>query len=820
VIGLGDEGKLTEQALVASVRQGTLAWAQRVVEDPKQAGFDTELAATLLGSGGIGISASGAARAIAQGVREANERLAANGWPQVHHLTLVELYLERASDAWRGLQVLAVASPERYEVTPTIQAGTGPLRRQVDSGYRGADYDLVTVTQGDGVETIAFTLDTRRARTEVRAQRTQGRLVRELVRQASTDINDDPRIGATLFQLLVPVEVEPFFGGTSRMLLELDEHTAPIPWELLDTHREGDAPSDPRPWAIRSQLLRKLQKTSYRMVVHDASADDSVLVIGEPRVDPALYSPLPGAKAEANAVGALLAGAGGLGAGRVVVLNDDNDARSIISGLLARRYRVVHIAGHGEPTTAEHAGGVVLSDNTFLSPYEIETMRTVPELVFVNCCHLAARDTGRTLNKGFDRSAFAAGVADKLIEIGVRCVVAAGWAVEDGPAETFATTFYRELLRGACFINAVAAARQAAWNDDPAGKTWAAYQCYGDPNWTLRQATGDAQAAARPFTDQFESISSPLGLTLALEEVATDSRYGGADPARQLEKLRHLEARFAALWGGMGAVAEAFGLAFADAGDTASAIRWYEQAMQANDASASMRAHEQLGNLRVRRAWGRARDAAPGSAAFAQALDEVTQTLRNLQALAGLQPTMERLSLVGSAWKRLSWMHRRARHRNEQQAALRMAAEAYAKAEALAAAGAHPDLFYPAMNRFALQLAQHAGEAGWAGLDPDAVAAVRRSLLARTETDPDFWSWNGLLELQLFEALSARKLAASRSALESGFDDLHARVASSRWWNTVAEQAGFVLGAYAEAGSAAERAAARGLLAKLEGYAR
>ncbi|MBX3636890.1 MAG: CHAT domain-containing protein [Rubrivivax sp.] len=820
VVGLGEEGKLTEQQLVASVRQATLAWAQRVAEDPQQAGFDTELAATLLGSGGMGISPSATARAIAQGVREANERLAASGWPQVRHLTLVELYLERASDAWRGLQVLAVASPERFEVAPTIHAGTGPLRRQVDSGYRGADYDLVTATQGDDPDSISFTLDTRRARTEVRAQRTQGRLVRELVRQASTDVNDDPQIGRTLFQLLVPVEVEPFLGGTSRMLLEVDEHTAPIPWELLDTGHDGDAPSDPRPWAIRCQLLRKLQKKDYRMVVRDASADDSVLVIGEPLVDKSLYDPLPGAKAEARAVADLLGSPGGLGAGRVVELNDENDARSIVSGLLARRYRVVHIAGHGEPTTAEHAGGVVLSDDTFLSPREIETMRTVPELVFVNCCHLAARDTTRTLNKGFDRSAFAAGVADKLIEIGVRCVIAAGWAVEDGPAETFATTFYRELLRGANFITAVGAARLASWNDDPSGKTWAAYQCYGDPNWTLRQAGGDAQVVAKPFTDQYESISSPLGLTLALEELATESRFGGAESARQLEKARHLEARFAPLWGGMGAVAEAYGLAFADAGDSDGAIRWYERALLANDASASLKSHEQLGNLRVRRAWTQAKDAAPGSKPFVQGMEQITHTLRDLQALAGLQPTMERLSLVGSAWKRLSWMHRRARHRDEQQAALQMAADAYRRAEELAAAAGHPDLFYPAMNRFALQLAQHAGQSGWGGLDPEAVATVRRSLLARTESEPDFWSWNGLLELQVYEALAARQLADKRPALEAAFDDLHARVSARRWWSSVADQAGFVLGAYAEAGSAAERAAARGLLALLEGYAK
>ena len=41
--------------------------------------------------------------------------------------------------------------------------------------------------------------------------------------------------------------------------------------------------------------------------------------------------------------------------------------------------------------------GVVLSDGTFLGPREIRSMRIVPELVFVNCCHLAARSAAQVL---------------------------------------------------------------------------------------------------------------------------------------------------------------------------------------------------------------------------------------------------------------------------------------------------------------------------------------------------------------------------------------------------------------------------------------
>jgi hypothetical protein len=818
VVGLGEEGKLTERDLTTSVRQAVIAWSQRTTESKEPAAAQLTLAATLIGSGGLGITPGAAARAIAQGVRESNDRLAKSRWPLVGELTLVELYLERASDAWHGLRVLATASPDRYEVAPVIAFGTGPLRRQIDSGYRGADYDFITATQGTVADSIAFTLDTRRARTEVRAQKTQGKLLRELVRHAATERDDDPRLGRTLLQLLVPVEVEPFLGGTGRMLLELDETTAPIPWELLETSDEFRTGADPRPWAIRSRLLRKLRKDRYRNLVHDASADDAVLVIGQPQVDPTQYGPLPGAQAEAEAVARLLGGPRGVGAERLVALLDQPDASLVINSLLDRRYRVVHVAGHGE---AGSQGGVVLSDGTFLGPHEIESMRIVPELVFVNCCHLAGRSAEQTLAK-FNPADFAAGVADMLIEIGVRCVVAAGWAVDDGPAKTFATTFYRELLAGAPFINAAGAAREAAWVEDRSSKTWAAYQCYGDPNWIWKREGSDAQTVTRALADEYDGIASALGLVLALEELAVQARFGKAqDTAGRLERVGHLEARFAAPWRGMGAVAEAFAVAYAESGDSDAAIRWYEQALQCNDASASIKAHEQLGSLRAHRAWSRVAQAAPGGEDFATGLTQLQQALQELQALADLQPTMERLALVGSTCKRLAQLHGRAGQTAQERTALEQATAAYRQSEARALSTGHAEsLFYPALNRMALELVSSGHTPEWAGFAAETTAAVRRSLQLKASTDPDFWSWVGLADLTLYEVLAGRNLTEREAEIESGYADIQARVQSKRSWGSVADQAGFVLRAYAGAAPAAEAQAALRLLATIEGYVR
>jgi tetratricopeptide (TPR) repeat protein len=838
VVGLGEEGALDGTQLSESVCQGVKAWAQRASED-RQGGLDgagqgdIELAATLIGSGGLGMTAGATARAIAQGVWLANQRLAGTPWPQVRKLTLVELYLDRAGDAWRGLRLLAQASPLAYEVAPTIASGTGPLRRQPEAGYRGADYDLISTTTASD-DTISFALDTRRARSEVRAQRTQPKLVGKLVKLAATARTSDPKLGGTLFQLLVPLELKPFLSGNDRIVLQLDAGTAPIPWELLDTECDsGGGESTVLPWAIRSKLLRKLAVADFRERPRDADANAAVLVIGEPLITGDNYPALPGALSEARAVVQQLTGAGGIAADRVTALVDADPFDAIIMALMARPYRIVHIAGHGAPVqmdaekkTVVSRGGVVLSDGVFLGPDEIEKLPDVPELVFVNCCHLGEIDGSGPL-KIDEPVAFAAGVAESLIKIGVRCVVAAGWAVDDRPAEVFAQAFYRTLLAGQPFVEAVAAARLAAWQAAPRSKTWAAYQCYGDPNWVFVPGGPAAPAGAAPKRDEFEGLPSAVGLALALESLAVRARYDSAKTpeaaARQRKEsqrqVRGLQDRYAGQWGGMGAVAEAFAVAWDATGDIEQAIGWYGKALRSNDASASMQAHEKYGNLRVRRAWHGAKDAKKGSPALDDARKAITEALRDLLALAALQPTIERLSLCGSAWKRLAQLEDRAGDAAQQRAALDMAAKAYGDAEQLAIEQQDPQQFYPGGNRMAIELALHAGDPAWAGFGEEPRLRQLRSLQAKHAADPDFWSSAALIENDVFLAMAQRQLAASVDRLRHAYADLNRRVASKRSWGSVADQARFVMTPYLRKVNATEMRAAADLLETLAGYA-
>jgi hypothetical protein len=844
VAGLGAEGELRGADLVNTVRQAVIGWAQRLTERrPVPAEFT--LATTLLGSGGSGITAGQAAQLVAQGAREANEQLAQDGaapprWPRVSQLKIIELFLDRASEAWNSLQALAAADSARFTVEPTIAEGTGGLRRTADAGYRGADYDFISAltlkTEGEP-ESIIYTVNSKRARSDVRPQSTQIGLVRNLVLAASNNANTDTQIGRTLFNLLIPVDLEPFLGSSTETVLELDESTAAIPWEALEPSTSNDRQ---KPWSIRTKLLRKLRAPPPTIAVTDASADDSILVIGDPACDRSIYPRLLGARREATKVAKCLADL--IDGRRIFPVISGSDARDeepdaieVINALMRRPWRIIHIAGHGErPVTTGNRTefrGVVLSDGSFLGTQEINALRVIPELVFVNCCHLATDNPNNLLKPvNYNRAQFASGVAHALIKGGVRCVIAAGWAVDDEAASAFAASFYKALLGGDRFIDAVAIAREDARKCG--GNTWAAYQCYGDPDWRFRTQTGDAQKPSpQPAGQEFASIASAPGLVVALERIAVESEYQGKKPEAQAARLSYLEQTFGRYWAGRGNVAEAFGNAWSKAKHFEEAIAWYQRAGSAQDGTASFASIEQLVNAKVRLAWERAdRD----GKAIDQARKDINDAMALLGTLHTLARTVERESLYGSGYKRLALLEaaaarmtddpdaKAAAEKNEQTAINQMWTY-YKAAETLAketpSASAQP-LFYPAMNRIAAQLALAGNAKRQEAMDHDTIALVLGSMRS---VPPDFWSVVGQTELDMYVSIARGSLARDADRLIGDFRDHNARVGNARLWSSVFDNATFVLSRYradaGQAGAPAEVAASDQLLAALASLA-
>jgi pimeloyl-ACP methyl ester carboxylesterase len=849
VVGLGEEGKLGAEDMICTVRQGVIAWCQRVEEQDPDGKLELHLTATLLASGGMSVTAGDAAQGVVRGVCDANKRLALNGSPHVANLDLIELFLDRATEAWLAVRALPPIPGTRLAFHDVIAPGVGGLRRPLDSNYRSAGYDIINVTSRRdefGRPGIVYSMDTRRARGELRPKSIQQCLLQKLIATSSDEQANNEQIGRTLFQLVVPFELRPFLGEKTDLVLSLDETTAGIPWELLQTPDDAND-SGAVPWAIRSQLLRKLQTVNYRSQVIDVQRDGEILIIGEPKVDLKCYPRLPGATSEAEEVRDIMyANADQISKDRIRAMIrgkdylDGPDSQTIINTLFERDWRIVHIAGHGEapevlrPPDPNVPGakpvygkmrGVVLSDGVYLGPDEIEAVGNVPELVFVNCCHLAERNVGQVLDVDvtpFDRPRFAATVAEMLIRIGVRCVIACGWAVSDDAARTFASTFYSQLFAGKRFIDAVGAARAAA--RAKSGNTWAAYQCYGDPDWMFR--AGPPVTLPPPMTSEklYAAVASPSALVLALEQLSLAARYDESIPEQQRERIQYLESKFRARYGEIGEVAEAYARAWAHADCDANAVRWYERAVAAADGSASFESGAEWARVRARLALQRfvlALPADPNSMpdpAFAEeCIHEVTDAAELLERLSALRPSVKMETLTGSAWRRLANIERRMANGQGKisTAGIDRAVDHFKRAVNLSKASRSDMLFLPALKYLSASTVQ----ALWKNESPhddeqtdvarnELIREIYTSLTQKMQRQTDFWAQAAINGTKVCEAVDKRQLAQQTDNMLAFYEKLHATASDPKFWVPVYRQADFVLSNYASGASGDEREAA------------
>ncbi|HLM68459.1 MAG TPA: CHAT domain-containing protein, partial [Longimicrobium sp.] len=460
-------------------------------------------------------------------------------------------------------------------------------------------------------------------------------------------------VAGALFELLLPNDLKDYEPDRNDMILVVDRTTARFPWELLRNTREGDD----EPLSVRRGLIRQFSTRAFRPDVVTPPGN-RVLVVGEP-VAPS-FGALPGAREEAEMVAALLTDS----PRNFDVTSLINPGfERVVTALFNGSYRILHLAGHGvsdwvtpeeerlarkERRDPRTVSGMVLADDVFLEPRELDRMRNVPELAFVNCCFLGSIEPrlGRAPE-------LAANVAEQLIRMGVKAVVAAGWAVEDRAAQTFARTFYGEMLAGSPFGRAVHVARRETFRQHPGTNTWGAYQCYGDHGYVLERA-GD-RAYAPPSELTFTCVNE---VVFDLENLAGDAdttSQFGLEPLR--EQLREIRRAIPASWRGRAPLRAALARAYAQVGMLPQAIHQYRRLARADKASYTVEALEQLANLQSRWAvicWKRAR-AGGGDPDPARIIRRIEKVLEALEALPGKNTrSAERWSLIGSAHKRLS----------------------------------------------------------------------------------------------------------------------------------------------------------------------
>ena len=350
-----------------------------------------------------------------------------------------------------------------------MKLGTGHCSGRPTSGYRGAEFDFISVeTKNDkgGEPTISYTLDTRRARSEVRGQRAQSALLRDSSPTASNDQNRDEQIGRTLFNLLIPVELEAYLAGSGEMQNRARSETAKIPWELLDTQTRVEPTSvgDSRQAAAQAAHRRD----SASSVTDAERRGERVLVIGEPEC-PGDIRGCTARGAKPLVVSDCLTGArrAGYRAGHAHSSATIRHSRVRTRGRSSTRCSRSRGASCTSPVTGCPArmaspGGVVLSNGHVSRARRDPQHAHGPRAGVRELLPSRQRRRRSAAEHQIRPREFASGVAGALIAIGVRCVVAAGWAVDDDAAGVFAEEFYGSLLRGNRFIDAVGEARAAA----------------------------------------------------------------------------------------------------------------------------------------------------------------------------------------------------------------------------------------------------------------------------------------------------------------------------------------------------------------------
>ena len=500
VVGLGPVGRLTAAELRRSMARALVKFAVAQLEREREKSqgepgimVSASFTSLLIGTGAGGLSVENSVIAILHGVHRANlalEKAKLDRQVVIDRVEFIELWQDRA--------ILAARALERVHRDPELKGGfeCNTEIRQFDGGKHRLLYDephewwdrLQILGAADG--SLRFCAVTRRARAEVSLVATQRQLADQFIAQAITVGQTSRGVTKTLFEMLVPNDLKEQAPERRNLVLIVNQDSARYPWELMED-RWGDTN---RPLAVEAGIIRQLETESYRRQPIMASLR-TALVVGDPHQT--LFTPLPGAEQEAKHVAELL--------GQMefkVTSRIKKNAAAILSALHAQEYQILHLAGHGvyeHPISAEGntcaccqqkveketVTGMVIGDGAFLTPAEVNQMRRVPEVVFLNCCYLGKIEEGR---KDTDRSRhnqLAANLATQFINMGVRAVIAAGWPVDDAAAKTFARCFYEQLLRGVPFGESVHTARKETFESHGGVNTWGAYQCYGDPEYRI-----------------------------------------------------------------------------------------------------------------------------------------------------------------------------------------------------------------------------------------------------------------------------------------------------------------------------------------------
>jgi hypothetical protein len=270
-------------------------------------------------------------------------------------------------------------------------------------------------------------------------------------------------IGQYIFHKVLPKEIANAIRSlppNSIIRLEIDDSVSQLPWEFMYTDRN---------FLCLEHILGRISGAVNEKYV-PIQGTIPVLMVSNPTGD------LFGARKEANYIMSQLRGSNL----RITMYGSEIKKNEYLQLLESGKFSIIHYSGHSASSPEPGKSCHVFMDDLCYG-YEIErlNMKNPPLLVFSNSCQSAEA----SLNKDETGNTSLAG---SYLRAGVGGCVGTIWSVSDIGSADIASDFYRYLLFGATFGEALLNARKAEFKRwGYSNWIWASYILFGDPEIRL-----------------------------------------------------------------------------------------------------------------------------------------------------------------------------------------------------------------------------------------------------------------------------------------------------------------------------------------------
>jgi hypothetical protein len=518
VAGMGLPGRFGAPELSVLVRE--LAWALGRLGK-------RHLATVLIGSGTANLDVSEAVAAWMRGLQYALAAAEMKAGRRIERITFIErdparvIEIDRAirqQDRWLDLGSALDIAYEPLTAGRVAELQEAAVRERLARAAEGPERELqpeptritLSLERKDERAVFRFGGITRTASVPEREVPLDPTLVDEANDElpAMEDLAQQLRRGQYLERLLVPRDLRTALASSEPLVMMVDAAAARVHWEMLAQPEVVPSLPGTPPVDVEGCFLGTGRGLTRQLRTGFAPMPEASLPTHRPlRVlvvaDPAEDDPLPGAQQEGYEVAELFEQFNDVypDANRGVhvkcLIGPSRATRTaVLEELFSQPYDVLHFAGHCDYRDDDpSASGWIFGRGRRLSAHELRRIDRVPRFVFSNAC-----ESGITPDRSEKRTAaLAPSFAEAFFARGIAEFVCTAWPVDDAAARRFALELYAGLL-GMPALEAQAPAspieplpmhqamqraRVTVARMSYGGRTWGAYQHYGDPHFRL-----------------------------------------------------------------------------------------------------------------------------------------------------------------------------------------------------------------------------------------------------------------------------------------------------------------------------------------------